>query len=247
MPRELPEIRRTLKRHKNRLRRTPRPVLGVSTFVMQTAMAILSLSNMFYDMADDWLMGPKRRGVKVPEEITRATTRTTLEEILLAANAAEIVSWGDCDRCRNQSALRCATDYVRKRRLYQVVAVANNTQGKPLLSSSLLTHYNKGNAESETRGALLLPRPFENNSRSAQRVWAFRWRKKHNVKAGKIQFGEPPSQAGKRLKVHLQEGQESRFFLNADSRKSVPTECRFPGPFFWLAYLVFNRRAEHQA
>ena len=199
---------------------------------MQTAMAILSLSNMSYDMAVDWLMDPKRKGIKVPEEITRATATTTLEEIVLAAGAAEIVSWGDRERCRNQSALRCATDYVRERRLYQVVAVANNTHGKSLLSSSFLTDYKQGNTESETRGALLLPRPFENNSRSAHRVWACRWRKKHNVKAGKIRFGEPPSQADKRLKVHLQEGQESRFFLNADSRKSVPTECRLPGPFF---------------
>ena len=41
---------------------------------MQTAMSIHSLWNMTYDMAVDWLMDPKRRGVKVPEEITRATT-----------------------------------------------------------------------------------------------------------------------------------------------------------------------------
>ena len=63
--------------------------------------------------------GPKKKGIKKPEHITRTMVRTTLEEILLAANAVDIVTWGDRELCRNQRALRAATDYVRKRRLYQ--------------------------------------------------------------------------------------------------------------------------------
>ena len=174
-------------------------------------MSILSLSNMSFEMAVDWLMDTKRKGMQVPPEITRATATIALEEMVLAASAAEIVSWGDRDACVNQTSLRIATDYVRKRRLYRDVAVANNTHGRPLPSSSLLNKYNKGNAQSETRGALLPPRPFENHSRSAHRVWACRWRKKHNVKAGKIRFGEPLSTTAKRLKVYVLVEQESSF------------------------------------
>ena len=132
--------------------------------------------------------------------------RTTLEEIVLAANAGDIVTWGDRELCRNQRALRAATDYVRKRRLYQDVAISNNAHGRPFPSSSLVRNYNKDNIMSETRGALLLPRPFENHSRSAHRVWACRWRRKHEVKTGKIRFGEPLSQIDKRLKVDQREG-----------------------------------------
>ena len=108
--RELAEIRRAKKNHSQRVENTPRLFLGVSSFVIQTVMSILSLSNMSFDMAVDWLMDTKRKGMKVPEEITRATATTALEEMVLAADAAEIVSWGDRDRCLNQTSLRIATD-----------------------------------------------------------------------------------------------------------------------------------------
>ena len=59
---QLAKICQDLRRHKNRVWKTPRTILGVSNFVIQTAMSILSLSSMSYEMAVDWMMGSQRKG-----------------------------------------------------------------------------------------------------------------------------------------------------------------------------------------
>ena len=62
----LAEILRIKKNYTKRVKKTPRFFLGVSSFVIQTVMSILSLSNMSFDMAVDWLMDTKRKGMQVP-------------------------------------------------------------------------------------------------------------------------------------------------------------------------------------
>ena len=170
-----------LSRQERQLRRrysaTPRNLLGVSRFVLQTALSILSLSNMSYDMATAWIMDRNRKGLKNPKHITNTNVRSVLEEIVLEASADDIVAWGDREFCPNQTSLRVATDYVRKRGLIQNVAISNKVYGRPLPSIHLLRKYNEGNSMSETQGALLVPRPFLSDGDSAPRQWASRWRK----------------------------------------------------------------------
>ena len=119
---------------RRRCTKTPRNLLGVSHFVLQTALSILSLSNMSYNMATAWIMDPNRRGLKTPQHITNENVRRVLEEIVLEASAEEIVTWGDREFCSNQTSLRVATDYVRKCNLIQRVAISNTVCGKPLPS-----------------------------------------------------------------------------------------------------------------
>ena len=59
---ELGRIYQEEKRLQMRCNVTPRTLLGVSHFVMQTALSILSRSNMSYEMAIAWIMDPNRRG-----------------------------------------------------------------------------------------------------------------------------------------------------------------------------------------
>ena len=144
---------------------------------------------------------------------------------MLEASADDIVAWGDREFCPNQTSLRVATDYVRKLGLIRNVAISNKVYGRPLPSIHLLRKYNEGNSMSETQGALLVPRPFLSDGDSAPRQWASRWRKKYNVKSGKIRFGEPLSETNKRLKVNLRENLGDGFSKPGVSsmRKSLGT------------------------
>ena len=171
---ELDRICREEKRLRMRCNITPRTLLGVSHFVIQTALSILSLSNMSYEMATAWIMGPNRRGLKTPQHITNENVRSVLEEIVLEASAEEIVTWGDREFCSNQTSLRVATDYVRKCSLVQRVAISNTVYGKPLPSIHVVRKYYEENGMTETRGALLESRPRNNRENSRHRMWAVR-------------------------------------------------------------------------
>ena len=162
---------------RRRCTKTPRNLLGVSHFVLQTALSILSLSNMSYNMATAWIMDPNRRGLKTPKHITNENVRSVLEEIVLEASAEEIVTWGDREFCSNQTSLRVATDYVRKFSLVQRVAICNTVYEKPLPSIHVVRNYYEENSMTETRGALLESRPRNNRESSGHRMWAVRWRK----------------------------------------------------------------------
>ena len=70
MQEQLDGLSRQERQLRRRYRETPRNLLGVSHFVLQTALSILSLSNMSYDMATAWIMDPNRRGLKTPKHIT---------------------------------------------------------------------------------------------------------------------------------------------------------------------------------
>ena len=131
---QLDDLSRQVHRLRCRHRATPRDLLGVSRFVLQTALSILSLSNMSYDMATAWIMDRNRKGLKVPKHITSTNVKNRLEEIVLEASAEEIVTWGDREFCSNRTSLRVATDYVRKCNLIQRVAISNTVYGQPLPS-----------------------------------------------------------------------------------------------------------------
>ena len=51
-------------------KKTPLIQIGLSAFVYHTALAILSLSNMSYDLAFGWLLDKRRKGLNVPDNIT---------------------------------------------------------------------------------------------------------------------------------------------------------------------------------
>ena len=84
---QLDDLSRQERQLRGRHRKTPRDLLGVSRFVLQTALSILSLSNMSYDIATAWIMDRNRKGLKVLKHITSANVKSRLEEIVLEARA----------------------------------------------------------------------------------------------------------------------------------------------------------------
>ena len=208
---QLDDLARQVQRLRCRHRTTPRDCLGVSRFVLQTALSILSLSNMSFDMATAWIMDRNRKGVKVPKHIRSMHVRHSLEEIVLEASAEEIVAWGDREFCSNHTSLRVATDYVRKCDLLRSVTISNTVYGRPLASVLVIRDFYAQNTTTETRGAVLRSTARNTIKPSRHRMWAVRWRKKYGAKSGKIRFGEPLSEDNKRRKVRWEKIRR-RFF-----------------------------------
>ena len=208
---QLDDLSRQVHRLRDRRRRTPRDNLGVSRFVLQTALSILSLSNMSFDMATAWIMDQNRKGVKVPKHIRSMHVRNSLEEIVLEASAEEIVAWGDREFCSNRTSLRVATDYVRKCDLLRSVRTTNTVYGRPLASILVIQDFYAQNTTTETRGAVLRSRASNAIKPSRDRMWAARWRKKYGAKSGKIRFREPLSEENKRRKVEMGEISATNF------------------------------------
>ena len=75
-----------------RLRKSGYTLLGMTRYVLYTALAILSLSSMNYETALDWLQSSRRRGTKLTRGTSRDALRRVLEEIVLRSSAADIVN-----------------------------------------------------------------------------------------------------------------------------------------------------------
>ena len=208
---QLDGLSRQERQLRRRYRATPRNLLGVSRFVLQTALSILSLSNMSYDMATAWIMDRNRKGLKVLKHITSANVKSRLEEIVLEASAEEIVAWEDRELCSNQTSLRVATDYVRKCNLIGRVAISNTVYGQPLPSVLVVRDFYAQNTVTETRGAVLQTTAHNNIKASRHRMWAVRWRRKYGVKSGRIRFGEPLSECNKRRKVGMRGNSATKY------------------------------------
>ena len=52
----------------------------VSEFALATALTILSLTNMNFDLAVSWLTDPHRRGLRLAPDITRDRVQRVLED-----------------------------------------------------------------------------------------------------------------------------------------------------------------------
>ena len=184
-----------------RLRKSGYSLLGMTRYVLYTALAILSLSSMNYEAALDWLQSSRRRGAKLTRGTSRDALRRGLEEIVLRSSVADIVTWGDRENAPDQAALRTATTLLRRKGLVAAVATANYRRGRPMSSVDVINAYNNSNDPTSTRGSVLGNVSLPHHKNSPGWTWMKRWRQGHHTRVGRIRFGEPISIPEKRRKV----------------------------------------------
>lgn len=196
---ERPE--RTVRQESTRLRRGGYTLLGMTWYVLYTALAILSLSTMNFETALDRLQSSRRRGARLRPGTSREALRRVLQEIVIRSSAEDVANWGDRHRAPHQGALRTATRLLRRKDLVRAVARANYLHVRPMSSEDVVNLYNNANDPTSSRGSLLRNVSGPHIPRSSRGQWTLRWRRQHGVRFGRIRFGEPISIPEKRRKV----------------------------------------------
>ena len=110
-------------------RKTQRLAYGLTLFTLQTALAIVCLTDASVVLAADWAKDPMRRGAALDAEVEKDTIRKPLEDVVLAPTPEEIASWPARDSDVSREALAEATRVVRKRRLREAVQRYQGAQG----------------------------------------------------------------------------------------------------------------------
>ena len=199
-PEEENARKRLLPQEHERVRKTPRNGIGVSLWTMHVALAIVSLTGTTFELSADWLQRRRRRGVLLPQNVSRQELINHLQNIVLATSPEMIANWSDMHMCPNKMALAEATRFVRRRQLRDSVYCQNVRQGKPVTSQDVLALYNSFNSQESVSGSILPTLPNYLTVPSAPRVWVARWRKASNVGIGTIRPGESISLLEKRIK-----------------------------------------------
>ena len=156
---------------------------------------------MSYDLAVDWLLDKRRKGLNVPDNITATQLRAFLEDTVLESSPETMNSWSDRFHAPNLLALRAAAKVVERQNLYKIASSSNYDSGIALPSQAVLSAVNRTFATSATRGFVLPPLRLTRSRKPAQKMWLTRWRKRHHVRFGRVRFGEPCTLEEKRHKV----------------------------------------------
>ena len=197
------EIRRRRDARRWTLRSRAKFPLGLTKFVFQTALCILSLSNLDFDCCMHWLFRKKRRGAPAPATLSHCIARETFQALLLNTHTGLIASWSSRHETPYPSALRAATKICREWKLEQLVLRENTLKGASVSSAEIVDRFVEFDNENNAFGAVLggidaLSSPV------TKRSWARRWRKRNRLRIGKLKTGEPMNLDVKRRKVSPQ-------------------------------------------
>ena len=154
------------KREAKPLWKTPRNAIVVSLWTMDVALAIVSLTNTSFELSANWLQRRRRKGIRVPAEVSRATVIEYLQDIVLMASAEHIPADGKTVTMRRI--------WVQRSYLGTVVSRQNTTERKPVTSTNLIDMYNKMTIDETIapHGLPLVPNYL--STPSASREWARR-------------------------------------------------------------------------
>ena len=201
---------------------------------MATALTILSLTNMNFDLAVSWLTDPHRRGLRLAPDITGDRVQRVLEDCMSICTPEEIASWGFRSDALSPASFRTAHTVVAKANLTAKVAAANNAHGVAPSSRSLLVKYNLAMRGLQATGVFdpwVHPEVGVSGDMSGRR-WMSWWRQKFGVKFGAMRFGDPVSMEEKRLKVGTRSPSPSIRFLGPLSGPGG----HFLGGVFWAFF-----------
>ena len=190
-----------------RLRKTSRGKFGITEYCLRTALAILALTNLDTSLAVQWLFDKRRRGVPLNNTVQRQDVEDFLTNIVIQSSADTILSWGNAQASPVLNCVRTAHKVIADNHTVQILADANVRLGRAPSSASVLHNININRRKRALDGEDY----FYLSSRrkhliSTPRAFMSKWRRKHDLKIGKIRFGEPLTVDQKREKVSPKNG-----------------------------------------
>ena len=145
----------------------------------------------------------KRRGAPLNNAAQRLDVEDFLTNIVIQSSPDMILSWGSPQACPLLSSVRTAHQVIADRDTVQTLADANVRLGRAPSSASVLHNININRRKRALDGEDY----FYLSSRrkhliSSPRAFMTKWRRKHDLKMGRIRFGEPLTVEQKRKKVY---------------------------------------------
>ena len=194
------EIRRRRDARRWTLRSRGKLPLGLTKFVFQTALCILSLNNLDFDCCMDWLFRKKRRGAPAPATLSHSIARETFQVLLLNTHTDLIARWSNRHETPYPSALRAATKICREWNSEQLVLRENTLKGASVSSAEIVNRFVEFDSRNNAFGAVL-GGICAHATPVGKRSWAHRWRKRNRLRIGKLKTAEPMTLDVKRRKV----------------------------------------------
>ena len=193
------EIRRLQRLEKSYLQRRDR-ITGLTAFALQTSLCIACLCSWNFNLAVDWLMSSHRRGSPVSEEADAETLRERLEDYFLRSDVNALLDWVDPQSAPvKRSVVVAAMNWVGGCRLRDWVQFENRNNGRVVTTARLVLEFN---ALRDTVNQNAVPlTPVLPASETPGRMWALRWRRKHNGRIRRLRPIEPLQQEEIRNKV----------------------------------------------
>ena len=154
---------------------------GLSRFVLEVAMCILSLTDLNVNLAVEWIFRRKRRGLPVGRDVTHEACTLALEQFALTASMDFILDAGCRENCPFPAALKVATVVVRGYDMEKYVSRTNRVHGSVVTSYAFTRRWNEENFARPLYGADV-PRPDpagDQHSKNAASASVYRWRSRH--------------------------------------------------------------------
>jgi len=129
--------------------------VGLSQFVLEVAICILSLTNLNVNLAVAWIFRRKRRGLPPAPHVTREACTFILEEFALIADMGFILDACSREDSPFQAALKIAKLAVRCHDMEQYVLRANRQHGTVVTSSDFIQRWNKDKLPTVMNGAVV--------------------------------------------------------------------------------------------
>jgi len=184
---------RTVRQISERLRQHKRSRIQgceVSLWCIQTALCISCIANYNFDLGVDWLTSKQRRGAPVHTDITHAALLDLLQEAFLSEADAHLNSWVDPPTSTLPlTVIKTAVAYAQGHGLASWVREKNIDCGSVVRTERLIEHYNVMNSIGPISTQVLCDVPA--GKRSAGKMWASRWRRKHKVIVGSLNVRDP--------------------------------------------------------